>query len=173
MFVVIDINKKGQQMSKESYARGFCKAAAAAGVDPVALAKYAQQYKTEGYVPSMQKLEGSGSRIEIPFLSSLMGRIYKDTPPLLEVLGTGGRVNEGILDDDLKARMALNPKFKNWVDAHTNAAQKALAPLINIGYPRDKDIPQDIGGMLSKLYHDEMKRTTSAPPVQVSAPAKK
>ena len=29
-------------MSKESYARGFCKAAAAAGVDPVALAKYAQ-----------------------------------------------------------------------------------------------------------------------------------
>ena len=102
-----------------------------------------------------------------------MGRIYKDTPPLLEVLGTGGRVNEGILDDDLKARMALNPKFKNWVDAHTNAAQKALAPLINIGYPRDKDIPQDIGGMLSKLYHDEMKRTTSAPPVQVSAPAKK
>ena len=29
-------------MSKESYARGFCKAAEAAGVDPVALAKYAQ-----------------------------------------------------------------------------------------------------------------------------------
>ena len=28
-------------MSKESYARGFCKAAAAAGVDPVALAKFA------------------------------------------------------------------------------------------------------------------------------------
>ena len=27
-------------MSKESYARGFCKAAAAAGVDPQALAKY-------------------------------------------------------------------------------------------------------------------------------------
>ena len=30
-------------MSKESYTRGFCKAAAAAGVDPVALAKYAQE----------------------------------------------------------------------------------------------------------------------------------
>ena len=29
-------------MSKESYVRGFCKAAEAAGVDPVALAKYAQ-----------------------------------------------------------------------------------------------------------------------------------
>lgn len=28
-------------MSKESYARGFCKAAEAAGIDPVALAKYA------------------------------------------------------------------------------------------------------------------------------------
>ena len=30
-------------MSKESYARGFCKAAEAAGVDPQALAKYAAQ----------------------------------------------------------------------------------------------------------------------------------
>ena len=29
-------------MSKESYARGFCKAAAEAGVDPVALMKFAQ-----------------------------------------------------------------------------------------------------------------------------------
>lgn len=160
-------------MSEESYARGFCKAAAAAGVDPVALAKYAQQYKTEGYVPSMLKGENSGSRIKIPYLSSLIGGIYEDNPPLLEALNMGGRVRERILDDDLKARMALNPKFKNWVDAHTNAAQKAIAPLINIGYPRDKDIPQDIGDMLSKLYHDEMKRTTSAPPVQVSAPVKK
>lgn len=35
-------------MSKESYARGFCKAAAAAGVDPVALAKYAQDYEGAG-----------------------------------------------------------------------------------------------------------------------------
>ena len=31
-------------MSKESYARGFCKAAEAAGIDPVHLAKYAQWY---------------------------------------------------------------------------------------------------------------------------------
>ena len=38
-------------MSRESYIRGFCKAAEAAGVDPVELAKYAQQYKTDGYVP--------------------------------------------------------------------------------------------------------------------------
>lgn len=30
-------------MSKESYARGFVKAAAAAGVDPVELAKFAQE----------------------------------------------------------------------------------------------------------------------------------
>lgn len=32
-------------MSKESYARGFCKAAEAAGVDPVALAKFASTVK--------------------------------------------------------------------------------------------------------------------------------
>lgn len=34
--------KKEQKMSKESYARGFVKAAAAAGVDPTELAKFAQ-----------------------------------------------------------------------------------------------------------------------------------
>jgi len=34
-------------MSKESYIRGFCKAAEAAGVDPKALAKFAGQYEGE------------------------------------------------------------------------------------------------------------------------------
>lgn len=158
-------------MSKESYARGFCKAAAAAGVDPVALAKYAQQYKTEGYAPEMVEYPVSG-RINIPFLNNLVGEIGKDTDPELRFLDAGGRLGS-LIDDDFKARMALNPKLKNWVDAHTNATQKTLAPLKNIGYKQDRTIPKDIGDMLSKLYHDEMKRTTSAPPVQVSAPAKK
>ena len=36
------VSKKGGKMSKESYARGFCKAAEAAGFNPVSLAKYAQ-----------------------------------------------------------------------------------------------------------------------------------
>ena len=40
-------------MSKESYARGFCKAAAAAGVDPVALAKYADENDVERYKKSI------------------------------------------------------------------------------------------------------------------------
>ena len=35
-------------MSKESYAKGFCKVAAAAGVDPVALAKFAQNTPLQG-----------------------------------------------------------------------------------------------------------------------------
>ena len=49
------VSKKGETMSKESYARGFCKAAAAAGVDPVALAKYAQQVNAPENITSILK----------------------------------------------------------------------------------------------------------------------
>ena len=167
-------------MSKESYARGFCKAAEAAGVDPRALAKFAAEtkneqpkYKTDGYSPRMIR-NPSTERIDIPYLNSLLGSVSEKTLPELSSLLSGGRLyGPPWTDKNLMARMALNPKFKNWVDAHTNAAQKAVAPLVNIKYPDDDKIPKDIGDMLSKLYHDEMKRTTSAPPVQVSAPANK
>ena len=158
-------------MSKESYIRGFCKAAEARGVDPQVLAKFAQQYKTEGYAPKMDPLEEG---VNIPYLNKIFGIVSERGPANLSSLIVGGRIrNNSYVDHDLEARMALNPKFKNWVDAHTNAAQKAVAPLRDINYPEYKAIPSDIGDMLAKLYHDEMKRTTSAPPVQVSAPVKK
>ena len=38
-------------MSKESYVRGFCKAAETVGVNPVALAKYAQQVSAPTSAP--------------------------------------------------------------------------------------------------------------------------
>jgi hypothetical protein len=44
-------SNQGETMSKESYARGFCKAAEAAGVDPVALAKYASGKKVDKWNP--------------------------------------------------------------------------------------------------------------------------
>ena len=159
-------------MSKESYVRGFCKAAEAAGIDPHALAKFAQQYKTEGYAPKMYR-DPSTERIDIPFLNDIFGRVGEKTDPKLEYLLSNGIYKPELSDKNFVARMALNPKFKNWVDAHTNASQKAVAPLVNMKYPEHDEIPKDIGDMLSKLYHDEMKRTTSAPPVQVSAPVKK
>ena len=160
-------------MSRESYIRGFCKAAEARGVDPQELAKFAQQYKTEGYAPEMTppwKVE----KVNIPFLNDVGGRVSEKTVPEISHLTAGGeRSRDAIVNPNFKARMALNPKFKNWVDAHTNAAQKAVAPLKGIAYPLHKEIPSDIGDMLSKIYHDEMKRTTSAPPAQVSAPTKR
>ena len=160
-------------MSKESYIRGFCKSAEAHGVDPKALAKFAQQYKTEGYAPKM--IPGAfGSRVDIPFLGDVSDKVLDKSLPTLRLLASGGeRSPDAFTSPNFKARMALDPKFKNWVDAHTNAAQKAVAPLKGINYPSNADIPSDIGDMLAKIYHDEMKRTTSAPPVQVSAPAKK
>ena len=50
-------------MSKESYARGFCKAAAAAGVDPVALAKYAQ-YRMTGR--DLRDMHPESAELDVP-----------------------------------------------------------------------------------------------------------
>lgn len=68
-------------MSKESYARGFCKAAAAAGVDPVALAKYAQASTGEPVrsdrsagIGTLGQNEAKGSNAYIPQLWSMIGK---------------------------------------------------------------------------------------------------
>ena len=165
-------------MSKESYARGFVKAAAAAGVDPTELAKFAQQYKTDGYVPSLNPDSAPATYpskdhenwIDIPYIySSSFG---SKTPPLGNLLAVGGSYDSGAYPER-RLRAELDQRLANWIAAHTNASAKARAPLARANYPMNRKIPKDIGDMIAKIYHDEMKRTTSAPPVQVSAPEKK
>jgi hypothetical protein len=157
-------------MSKESYIRGFCKAAAAAGVNPVALAKYAQQYKTEGYSPiSDEPFDGE---VKIPKVYP-EGDVNSSRPPYGWSLLHPRDMQELPSTPSEKVRQILNPRHLAWHQAHTNALTKATAPLRSADFPATYKIPEDIGDMLSKLYHDEMKRTTSAPPVQVRAPVKK
>ena len=158
-------------MSRESYARGFCKAAAAAGVNPVELAKYAQQYKTEGYVPTFDEVAHK-SDVKIPKVYS-GGYVFPSRAPYGWGLLHPRDIEELPSTPEEKVRQLVNPRHLAWLQAHTNALTKATAPLRAARFPAEAKIPKDIGDMLSKLYHDEMKRTTSAPPVQVGAPVKK
>ena len=67
----------------------------------------------------------------------------------------------------------LDPRRQAWADANTNATTKVLQILRDADYPRNTDIPHRAWGLLEDVWRDEMKRTTSAPPAQVSSPDKK
>lgn len=73
-------------MSKESYARGFCKAAAAAGVDPVALAKYAGEIvsNTDAGIGSYRENSSDSNyseKREVPYNArSYIGRLLARHP---------------------------------------------------------------------------------------------
>lgn len=166
-------------MSKESYIRGFCKVAEAHGVDAVQLAKYAQQYKTEGWAP-----EFLGHKNGIPYTTkggdkeALVGGptpydvswATKDYPSDPSVLG----YDQDIGKRERLARI-LDPRRAAYNIASTNAAQKAWSLLARAGYNMTDEVklPEHLARGLRKIWDDEMKRTTSAPPAQVSAPAKK
>lgn len=176
-------------MSRESYIRGFCKVAEAHGVDPVQLAKYAAtndvgavsgpKYKTDGYVPPLDDnatpapfsdSSYRGDWIDIPYLyNTTVGR---KSPPWRMLLEAGGHHYPEVSPDH-ELHADLDPRFANWIAAHTNASAKARASLDRVDYPRRKDIPKDLGKMIADIYHDEMKRTTSAPPAQASVPVPK
>ena len=157
-------------MSKESYARGFVKAAAAAGVDPTGLAKFAQQYKTEGWAPKVHSLEGA-TKIPHPTIGG-------------NPLTIGSAANPGSIygasvdspDEEEILVRSLDPRRAAFNAATTNAANKVWKAISQAGYRKDNFehnfSPRTIK-LLEKLWNDEMKRTTSAPPAQVSGPAAK
>ena len=158
-------------MSKESYARGFVKAAAAAGVDPTALAKFAQQYKTEGYFTGvMASVKG---HMDIPKVYGT-GYVVPDRTPAGWGLTSPSELERLPDTPEERVRQIVNPRHLAWLQAHTNALSKATAPLREAGFPQDQtEIPEDIQKELEKIYHSTMYSTTSAPPARVSAPANK
>lgn len=182
-------------MSKESYARGFCKAAAAAGVDPVALAKYAQwynpmnwfrgstneegdpkaqQYKTDGWAPKIitELGRGKGSRIPHPTIGGQMHTI--GTIPTPGDIFYGG--TQDLPDREEILARELDPRRAAFNAATTNAVKKAWKAISRAGYGKDdfdSRFSPDTIRLIEKLWDDEMKRTTSAPPAQVFSPEKK
>lgn len=151
-------------MGKESYARGFCKVAAAHGVDAVQLAKYAQQYNTEGWAPHLIKLEG---RMGIPW--GINGGRNSTVGVVPHVDGLEWATND--TPDHVERLMRVaDPRRKAWADASTNATTKVLKILQDVGYPRNTDIKSQARRFLEGVWDDEMKRTTSAPPARASTP---
>jgi len=189
-------------MSKESYVRGFVKAAEAAGVDPVALAKYAQEFKTNGWAPPVVSSVGTK-------YAPIYG--YDDDPPegtkpqkgvdlyeRAEAIKTpediesslgilNGVGAEGELTPIIRARAALDPRYAAWLKAHTkatdNLAKKVFPHLIGkdgkpikISPPGNTTYSQlRVPGLteaMAKAYHDSMANSTGGVG-RVSAPVAK
>lgn len=181
---------KENEMSKESYARGFCKAAEAAGVDPVALAKYAQEFKTNGWAPPVVAAIGTehapvygygddpqegtkpqegvdlyerAAEIETP----------KDIESSLYILN--GDRDVGEFTPVMRARAALDPRYAAWLNAHTKATKdvaEKVSPHIPNWSPLSRMSAPDLAKAIAKSYHDSMAKSTGAVS-RVSAPVAK
>lgn len=160
-------------MSKESYARGFCKEAASYGVDPVQLAKFAQEFKTNGYAPpAVVRL---GRQHPITFAPGFIetGSYAFDVGPWAKA--EAARFDE--YEPDHPSQLSADfvpknfPEVRNWLLAHQKARQAvadAARPYEGDDSPyRDSKMPD-----LGKIYHDSLLNSTGATS-RVSAPAKK
>jgi hypothetical protein len=186
-------------MSKESYARGFCKAAADAGVDPKVLFKFAQEFKTNGWAPpsvaslgtSVAPLYGYDDDPQ-PGEERRKGNfLYERTMPISS--GDGVLAAKEYLDNDgfggrnigfsaLKYRSDSDPRYAAWLNSHAKAINQ-LVSAIKGAVPDKRISPQDIekdfnaikpglAESIAKAYHDSMAKSTGAVS-RVSAPAKK
>ena len=176
-------------MSKESYARGFCKAAEAAGVDPQALIKLAANValKTDGFAPKSVVDVGTGAvpdyRPPVYDYSTGTGKLEKDEsaspmattrklyPIWRELIGNSQAAlseNPGVV-----ARAKANPKYLNWLIAHNKAIKKvteAAKPTLGAaGGIEDPVLMKD----LAKIYHDSMANSTGGVSRVVAESAKK
>ena len=139
-------------MSKESYVRGFCKAAEAAGVDPSVLLKYAQGKVTGGRAPDGTASAESG---KIPYLGSTGSMYTVDTGDVLQDAAGSGPVIDAL---------RKVPWFKAWHDAHTNSIEK-ISPPNRYGVLSDTALK-----ILGERYHQLMKQQTNTPPAAVFSP---
>lgn len=180
-------------MSKESYIRGFCKAAEAHGVDPQALAKLASgeepRYNTGGWAPSVAR----GENVRRPPIFR-NGRLFSYQPR--EGFSYGhiqdfydGETNPAIMD----LIKSMHPSSE-WWKAHNESLKEAdrvrsramgeLVPAENnfinrIRYAFTGKHPQkrffssdETADLAGKAYHSSMMSLTGTP-TRVSAPVKK
>ena len=137
-------------MSKESYMRGFCKAAAAAGVDPVKLAKYANtnnvsvasqpKYKTDGWAPPVVASLGTSvapmygyddswtqspdnGKKDVLTLDERAAPIesLEDLVSARMLLEPEGLPNGDISRYTIRPRAAIDPRYAAWLNSHTKA----------------------------------------------------
>ena len=171
-------------MSKQSYIRGFCKAAEAYGVDPQALAKFAAG-EFAGAVPTQGAVVVGKNNIP---------KVYPDHPDVHNALFWGKDTNSedanyakatndliGQHPNNIAALEmgTIDPKY--WA-AHTTAVDRVTAPwrkavksyekLYPSGTARLPDLPKALRDAMIRNYHNEMASLTGTP-TRVSAQVKK
>ena len=108
-------------MSKESYIRGFSKAAEAAGIDPKALAKYAQQYKTDGWAPDGVSTNGVPYIFPAAFTPRNSGHKHK-----YGKIESAADLSDALINPRepyFEAMRTLDPRLNAWWGAHTNSVR--------------------------------------------------
>ena len=166
-------------MSKESYARGFCKVAAAAGVDPVALAKYAQQYKTDGWAPAPVRRIGKAIPLYDPIARNYDVVVGNGACPawsptriqqaLTSVIGSDKKPSDKY-EDLSPERANVDPRYRNWLSAHKKALFDAIDESGIVSTDKSED--PKLLDIAKKVYHQSMLDSTGTPE-RVTAPIKK
>lgn len=167
-------------MSKESYVRGFVKEAEAHGVDPVALAKFAQQYKTDGYAPKPVSEHGKETipHYHTPSAHSnnpdagLVGELESanDLDMYNNYLGENGYSHNPLAEIYIKN----NPRYSTWFGAHTNSVGEATKLIASPLYRDARKGVVDANSaffqknpylmrLAGKIYHDKMLSLTGTP----------
>lgn len=176
-------------MSKESYARGFVKAAQAMGVDPVQLAKYAAtndvsavsgpKRKTDGWAPLFVRLL---DKSEIPYVEKANDIYYPNARTVSDVSDKipSGVEQDSVLGMDVKGRKMYDKKWAglllhshdkgdgklyNWYMAHRDALDAANKVFRKGLFSSNYDDA-------AKAYHQSMLNSTGTP-VRVSSQIKK
>ena len=171
-------------MSKESYIRGFCKAADAHGVDPQALAKFAAG-EFAGAVPTQGAVVVGKDNIPkvCPDIPYFPGTLFLAKDKNSEAAHYAKVDNDviGELPNNIAALEmgATDPKY--WA-AHTTAVDRVTAPWRKAVksyrklYPYSTGsfpvLPEALRDAMIRNYHNEMASLTGTP-TRVSAPVKK
>ena len=153
-------------MSKESYVRGFCKAAEAAGVDPVALAKFAETYgpiehpEYLGNVPKPVLREYEGKPMRGPTkedISSLAEASDKtNTNPSLRDLDALASISPEVLRGDIKG-LKVNDYLNAMYGVNPDATTKVVDMIRNAKGPEfssvvSRNLSDEKGAMLRFPY---------------------
>lgn len=164
-------------MSKESYARGFCKVAAAAGVDPVQLAKFAQKSKTDGWAPAVVSRigkerapmygydnEGNGPNGQVQLIEKAepiesASDVFRALRLSHEGVSTPNENENRITATEPRA--AIDPTYKAWLSAHRRALDdinNTLAPLFYDNAFSYVTPNPSLAASIAKAYHDSMAK---------------
>ena len=172
-------------MSKESYARGFCKAAEDAGVDPVELAKYAQQeakgpkYKTDGWAPNSVSELGMDV---VPGYDAINDTAKALTHPIPFV----DHAYTYSMDPELTKRLEYlqklrvatgraDPRSVPFLNAYNEVMSRtagAVASAFNTGKFNDF-VDKPLRPIVPEIFHKQLFRLTNGVPAKVTADVKK